>query len=176
MKPTPWIVLFLLFVLPVALGGQVVARQGDPAESPLQEFKSPMILDLPLKDFKGIPWKAGKDFKEVGRFYCEDLVISRLGVAKREESHRGKPSGMRLDIQGAVTVRPSYDRLATLRFDIVKGEARLATTQVSHLNAEEGKTRSFSAEVILGPEDIERLFAAGADPLLRITVTVQNNS
>jgi hypothetical protein len=52
MKPLCLLVLFSLLASPALLAAQVVARQGSPAESPLQEFKSPMVLDLPIKDFK----------------------------------------------------------------------------------------------------------------------------
>src|SRR5689334_15501493 len=42
-----------LFTLAAAsLGAQVVTHQGVPSESPYQEFRSPMVLELPLKDFR----------------------------------------------------------------------------------------------------------------------------
>ena len=167
-------VLTLAFPLPMA--SQVVARQGTVAEAPQQEFKSPMILDLPFKDFKELPFGTGKDFKEVRKYYCDDLAISQLLVTKKEESHRGKPSDWRLEIHGSVSVRPSYDRLATIRFDVVKGEESVATAQVSKLDVEEGRTLDFTTRLSLKPEDVERLFAAGEPALLRVTVTVQDNS
>jgi hypothetical protein len=169
-------ILFCLAVSPVLLDAQVVARQGSPAESPLQDFKSPMVLDLPLRDFKALPFGSGKDFKEVRKYYCEDLVLSQLMLVKKEDSHRGKPPGVRIEIRGAASVRPSYDRRTTLRFDVLKGEERLATTQVFHLSTEEGKTTPFRAELRLPSEELERLFAEGEPPLLRITVTVEDNS
>jgi hypothetical protein len=148
MKPGAWVFLILFVVVPVALCNQVVARQGDPSEAETQEFKSPMILDLPLKDFRTIPWNTGKHFNELHKYYCDDLVISEFLMSKKEDSRHGKAAGMRLDMQGAVTVRPSYDRLATLRFDVIKGEERLAATQVG-IKAGEGKTRQFSTELTL---------------------------
>src|SRR5262245_32615470 len=115
------IAVLVLFVVSAGLQAQVVARQGDPSESPLQEFKSPMILDLPLKDFQVLPFGSGKDFKEVRKYYCEDLVLSQLMVMKKDDSHRGKPPGVKMEIRGSASVRPSYDRMTTLRFDVVKG-------------------------------------------------------
>jgi hypothetical protein len=176
MKSPSLLVLCALLLSPALLEAQVVARQGSPAESPFQEFKSPMVLDLPLKNFKEMPVRTGKDFKEVRKYYCEDLVLSQLLVTKREETQRGKPPGLRLEIRGSVSVRPSYDRLATLRFDVVKGEEKLATSQIFDINAEEGQTHSFSTSLKIAAEDLDRLFADGEPPLLRITVTVQNNS
>jgi hypothetical protein len=53
---------------------------------------------------------------------------------------------------------------------------RDATTQVSEINAEEGKTQSFKARLNLNPEDVDRLFGTGKPTLLRVTVTIQDNS
>lgn len=164
-----------LFLLPVLLAAQVVARQGDPTEAPIQEFKSPMVLDLPLKDFHKTGVGTGKNFKEVRKYYCDDLSISELLVVKRKENPPGKPASMELEIRGAVTVRPSYDRLATLRFDIVKGEERFATNQVYNVNAEEGQTHTFATILPIDAEGLERLFGPGEPPLLRVTVTVRDN-
>ena len=175
MKSLPLLVLIALLLSPARLTAQVVARQGSATNSPFQEFKSPMVLDLPLKNFREMPFGTGKDFKEVQKYYCEDLSISQLLVDKREDAQRGKPSGLRLNIHGAVSVRPSYDRLATLRFDVVKGEERFATNQVFNVNAEEGQTHSFTTSLKIAAEDLDRLFAEGEAPLLRITVTVQDN-
>jgi hypothetical protein len=86
----------LTFAVPLPMTSQVVARQGTAGEAPQQEFKSPMILDLPFNDFKDVPFGTGKDFRAVQKFYCDDLAISQLLVTKKEESHRGKPSSWRL--------------------------------------------------------------------------------
>jgi hypothetical protein len=175
MKLVAPFLLSIVLALPASLHAQVTARQGDPSESAAQEFKSPMILDLPLKDFQRLTSGSGKDFKEVQKYYCDDLTISHLVVVKNEDKRRGKPAGLHLEINGSVYVRPSYDRLATLRFDVVKGEERFTTTQVSDLSAGEGKTRSFKADLHLQPETLDRLFAEGAPALLRVVVTVQDN-
>ena len=166
MKPLYLLVLSSLLAFPTLLTAQVVARQGSPAESPLQEFKSPMVLDLPIKDFKDLPPDTGRDFKEVRKYYCDDVVLSQLSVTKRDDSHRGKPPAVKLDIRGSVSTRPSYDRLATLRFDIVKGEERFATTQVFQINAEEGKTRTFATSLRLEAEEFDRLFVEGEPALI----------
>jgi hypothetical protein len=176
MKSSALLAVVLILALSLPVTSQVVARQGTSAESSLQEFKSPMVLDLPIQDFQRIASGSGKDFKEVRKYYCDDLVISQLLVTKKEETHRDKPASWRLEIRGSVSVRPSHDRLATIRFDAVKGEERVATTQVVDLNAEEGKEQAFKAKLNLTPEDIDRLFAPGEPPLLRVTVSVEDNS
>ncbi|MEA2560115.1 MAG: hypothetical protein QOH06_1619 [Acidobacteriota bacterium] len=168
--------LAFLNLAAASLGAQVVARQGDPAESPLQEFKSPMVLELPLKDFHDLPKGTGRDFKEVRRFYCEDVVLSQLVVSPKKETRRGKSPIVRLDIRGALSVRPSFDRLATLRFDLINGEERFSTTQVPRINAEEGRTSTFSTSLSLEEEEYERFFTTGDNPRLQITVAVSDNS
>ncbi len=91
-------------------------------------------------------------------------MITQLIVTKQEESKRGKPSTIKLDIRGSIAVRPSYDRLAILRFDIVKGEKRFATTQISQIDTEEGRTRTFATSLRLEAEDFYNLFAESAPP------------
>ena len=176
MKPLYLLVLVPLLTSPVLSTAQVVARQGAPAEASPQDFQSPMVLDLPIKDFQYLAPGNGKDFMEVRKYYCEDLVLSQLVVTKQRGSHRGKPPGLKLGIRGSISVRPSYDRLATLRFDLVKGEKHFATAQIFRINAEEGKTQSFSTSLLLEAEELDRLFAEGEPAFLRVTVTVQDNS
>ena len=171
----PLLLLSLILAHSLSLHAQVTARQGDPSESAAREFKSPMILDLPLKDFQRLTSGSGKDIKEVQKYYCDDLTISRLVITKKEESHRGKPSGLHLEIDGSLYVRPSYDRLVTLRFDAVKGEDRLATIQVSDISVGEGRTKGFKADLYVHPAALDRLFAEGMPALLRVVVTVQDN-
>ncbi len=175
MKPLCLLILIPLLAAPASLAAQVVARQGNPEASPFQEFKSPMVLDLPIQNFKNLASGNGRDFKEVRKYYCEDLVITQLIVTKRNDSHRGKPPGIKLDIRGSVAVRPSYDRTATLRFEIVKGSQHFATVLVPNIDAEEGQSRTFSTNLRLPAEDFDRLFTDSEAPLLRVTVTVQNN-
>lgn len=173
MRHDLFLVLALLaFTAP--LPGQVVARQGDPAAVTSEEFRSPMILELPLKDFQLLPYGTGRDFKEVRRYYCEDTTISQFIVTKQ---HGARRSGHTiLQIKGSLSVRPSFDRLATLRFDIMNGNRRLASTQVANINAEEGKTRSFSAKVDLALEEYAILFSPPETAQLRITLTLKDNS
>ena len=49
------------------------------------------------------------------------------------------------------------------------------SAEVAPTKAGEGKTRKFSTELALNADEVARLFAAGADPLLRVTVTVQSS-
>ena len=92
MKLVAATLLYLLFVGP-AVQAQVVARQGDPQESPLQEFKSPMILDLPLKDFPVLPettpFKAELRLaaEEVDRLFAEgEPAVLRVTMAVTDNS------------------------------------------------------------------------------------------
>ncbi len=130
MKPSYLLVLVSLLASPVLLTAQVVARQGTSADSPLEEFKLPMVLDLPIQDFKDLAPATGKDFKEVRKYYCEDLVLTQLLVTKREGSKRSKPSVIKLD-PGIPCGAALLCRLAILRFDVVKGEEPLPQPSVS---------------------------------------------
>jgi hypothetical protein len=161
--------------MPSSLEAQVTARQGDPAASPQQEFRSPMILDLPLYDLRSLPNGTGFTFKEVTKFYCEDVVLSQLVVAKNKD--RGRPPGLRLEIRGMASVRRSYDRWTQLRFELLRGEERIAFVSMPRLSTEEGQTTPFHTEIMLTAQQAERLFSPGESvPNLRVTVTVVDNS
>jgi len=59
---------------------------------------------------------------------------------------------------------------------MINGEERVATIQVPRINAEEGKTRTFSTSVGLEEEEYGRFFSTGDNPRLQITVAVSDNS
>lgn len=110
-------------------------------------------------------------FKEVRKYFCDDLTISDLTVVRKGD----RETGMQLEIRGTVFVRPSYDRKATLRFDAMKSEERLSTAQVADLKAPEEKTRAFKATLNLSADEMAHLFAEGPPATLRITVMVQDD-
>lgn len=172
-----WILalLFSTLVYAALLDAQVNARQGDPSTSPLQQFQSPMVLDLPLPDLGQLSLGKGFTFREVPKFYCEDVVVSQLVMTKLK--NREKPGGFSLEFRGFVSVRASYDRWTTLRFDLLRGQKRIATMGIPRMDTEESRTTPFVKDLKLDASQVERLFAPeDSKPSLRVTVTVENNS
>jgi len=171
------LILTFCLAIPSALLGQVIARQGEVKDSPLHEFTSPMILEMPIKDLPVIAYNGGQDLsKQVQEYYCDGLVISKLLLTKKKDAHRGEAPGLRLEFRGSVTVRPSHDRLATIRFEVINGIDVVASTEAARLNAEEGKATSFSAKMRLSAEDVKRVMGEGKSPSLRLTVAVADNN
>lgn len=169
-RGTSLLIVLLAFSASSALP-QVAARQGEASKQNSTEFKSPMILEASLKDFGQLPMETGRDFREFQQFYCDDLNISRLLISKKP----GKRGGVILAIVGSVKVRPSYDRLATLVFEFLNGEQKVALARIPGINAEEGKIRTFSTKLPLDAEQYRALTDPAETALLRVTVNVVDN-
>lgn len=167
------ILLLALASCAYPLSGQVVARQGEQPVSDVQEFDSPMVLELPLKDFEQLPYGNGFNFKEVRRFYCDDVSISTLVLSKSRGPKRRRAT--MFDLKGSLSVRPSHDRLATLQFDLINGETRFGSWKLDHINAEEGKVKMFNISLLLEGDDYARLFTPRESARLRVTMTVLDN-
>lgn len=165
--------LLIASVLAVPSTAQVVARQGTTSQNQPEEFTSPMVLELPLKDLVNLSFDTGRDFKEVSRFYCDDTSIKRLLLTKKRGSR--KSGATVFDLKGSIGVRPSHDRLAALRFDLVNGEKSFGSSRIAGINAEEGKVRVFNSEISLSPQVYEALFSPPESALLRVTLTVVDN-
>jgi hypothetical protein len=166
------ILLLVLAFCASPVNGQVVARQGEQPVSELQEFDSPMILELPLKNFEQQPYGTGRDFN-VRRFYCDDVSISTLVVHKNRGPKKRRATVF--EVKGSLSVRPSHDRLAALRFDLINGEAHFGTWKLDRINAEEGKVKKFNISLLLEEGDYSRLFTPSELARLRITMTVVDN-
>ena len=75
-----------------------------------------------------------------------------------------------------VHVRPSYDRLASLDFELlpVTGTASYPA-RLGSLDAEEGQVVSEAVRIRLSADDYEALFGAGDAAKLRVTLRVKDN-
>jgi hypothetical protein len=150
---------------------QVTARQGEAAKEVVTEFESPMVLDVPLKGYDSVPSGASKMLGGFRNFVCEDTSLVGLKVVKRVRKSR-----VTLEIAGMVGVRESMDRIVSLRFDLARGERILASAVSKPLDAEEEKVTPFAAKLSVSEQDFVDAFEGEDVPLLRITMSVRDNS
>jgi len=154
-------------------GAQVVAKQGEQAAGKNSTaYHSPMILELPVAGLLRLAENSGKEIRGTSEFICDDAALSRLLIVKRKPKRGG---GANFELQGAVTVRPSWDRLVKLRFELMAGADRLAAAEVQDLEAEEGRISPFTSRLPLDTKALERLTRDEESALLRLTMSVQDD-
>jgi hypothetical protein len=171
----------LLFFVAVAASligsiglAQVTARQGAPAAT---EFRSPMVLEVPLPDMSHLSPGTGKAFnRDIENYRCEGISLHSLTVRVKDRPRKSDTGTVTLEINGAVSIPPSNDRLVDIRFVAKKAEAILGTTSVTKLDAEEDRTTKFRATLRLDQARLIDAFSSDPHPSLEVTVTVSNNS
>jgi hypothetical protein len=169
-RALPAVVAALIATLP--LGAQVVAHQGEKAQAPdVQEFPSPMVLELPL-ELDRLPERSVRDLAQLSRYWCEDahLVGVKLTAVKL-----GKKES-RFEVSGFVQVRESYDRLASVRVELSDGQKAIAGASDDKIDAEEGKSRPFRVRLVVPEEKMQLLRQVGGAAKLILTLTLRNNS
>lgn len=157
---------------------QITARQGSPEQeaNPVQEFESPMVLELPLPDLRKFARGYAKTFsQELQGFVCEDSSIAELTVSRGKTSGRGNNAETSIDLEGIVYVRPSYDRLADLELSLVKDDRTIATATIRGINAEEDYRTKFKTRLKLSLQDFEGAFDGKPSPKLKIMMSVMDN-
>ena len=150
---------------------QVVAKQGEREPGKNSQYHSPMILEFPVAGLVKLRDQNGKEIRGTGDFVCDDASLSRLLIVKMKPKKAG---GTRFELQGAVTVRPSWDRVVNLRFELMDGADRLATVEID-VEAEEGQTARFTDLMVLDAAASERLARVDESALLRLTMWVKDD-
>jgi len=160
-----------LFWISSSVGAQVVAKQGEREPSNNSRYHSPMILELPVAGLVKLREQNGKEIRGTGDFVCDDASLSRLLIVKMKPKKAGET---RLKLEGAVTVRPSWDRVVNLRFELMEGADRLAAVEID-VEAEEGQTARFTDLMVLDAAASERLARVDESALLRLTMWVKDD-
>lgn len=168
----------IAFIVALALtgstvSGQISARQG---EKPVQEFESPMILELPLPQVLDFATGYGKTFsKDIESFVCDDTSIVTLTVIRGKSSGRGDKAKILIDFEGQIYVRPSFDRLVDVEFSVLQGENSIGETAAREIDAGEEYKTKFKATLKLPLQDLEEAFAGEMPPILKIVMSVIDN-
>lgn len=172
-RTTGLIFLLVSSLLAIPLQAQVTARQGSAAEE-MQEFESPMLLDLELPNLALLSVGESHTFSGLRRFVCDDASVPRLLIKKPKQKKRGDK--VEFHIEGTVYVRESHDRFVYLEFRIVQDDQPQAIARVSKLEVEEAEAKSFHTRLLIDREQLEHLFSADAEPKLTILVSVRDNT
>ena len=155
---------------------QVKAYQGKPKQEPVQEFDSPMILELEVPGLGDLsPGESRGIGGPLRRFVCDDASIHTLRVERGRDRKRGGRRETSLVLEGMVHVRESYDRLVNLELTLAKGTRVFAEQTVYRIDAEEEKYRKFKATLALSFEDFDELITGDPVPHLKIVMSVFDN-
>ena len=164
-------VLFLgVSVGSIATDAQVVAKQGT---STVTDFRSPMILEIPLPNLVGQPVGATSSLGPLLAGYsCDGVSIHALLVrlARRKDG-----DALEIQVSGSVKVPSSIDRLVNIDFVIVSDAKTLGAATVKRLDAEEDRTTYFKTRMLLSEEKLREAFDLTPTPILQLTVTVVEN-
>lgn len=149
---------------------QVVARQGKPEpveeERTVEHFDSPMILELPLTEALA---RAPEEyyFKGVGQYQCEGIGFTQLIF------QRGK--GDAVLVKSVLRSKERPKNPFHLRFEILADAKVLVTETAKAIPLEPNRLKPLETKLKLGAENFE-LLAASAEPLLRVTFTVEKEA
>ncbi len=155
---------------------QVSAYQGEAKKNPVQEFESPMVLEVPLQELADLPTGKPKNIGSKLRYFvCEDTSVQALvftrGRNKKRKGHRETP----LDLEGFLYVRPSFDRLANVELSVIKGDVVIAHDVQYRIDAEEGKRSRFKTSFKFPAEEFQAIFGEEPYPKLKIVLSVIDN-
>lgn len=162
------ILVFLVAYQPVL--AQVVAYQGEKAPPvPVQEFESPMILELPFHQAPKMRQGTSAAIKGVAEFICEDVSIQTLTVHKQKSS---KKKGDDYELRGMLYTRLSEDRKANLIAEVLVSGTRLAVGRQDRIDAEEEEHTPFILRFRLDPTAVAALEQGASQAILKLTLEV----
>jgi hypothetical protein len=154
-----------------AIFGQINARQGTDLDTP-NEFKSPMVLDLPFPDPAKLQFDIRHAYAGTQRLFCDDVSVQTFNLTAFRTRKRAK--AIVLQVDGTLFVRSSHDRRVDLEFIIHAEGVVIARTKLSNIDAEEKKVGVFKKSLAVEKEKLAQAAATG-DVLLRVIVTVRDD-
>jgi hypothetical protein len=161
------VVGLLLFAVPSF--AQITARHEESSE--VQQFDSPMLLDLPFPIQNPELWKKGgtKTFsKDLTRFVCENVSFTSITV----QFDKAKNGTVPLNVTAYLKNRPGHDKLVQLRFQVFRdGVAISPGERVLNVDAEEGRAVKVSFRLAVKEEQLRK---EGPDPVLNIRLEAKD--
>jgi hypothetical protein len=158
--------------------GQVTAKQGVVASQGLTDerttFKSPMILEFPISLFDqlrtGPPTAVLRaPVPEVTKYVCNAVSFQNLFLELVRPNKKGE---VVLKAQAILKTDQGMDKLVKLTFEVLSKGETVAKKTIRKIDAEEGKTRSKHAEVVIPEAKTD----PSETPVLRITMEVKDNT
>lgn len=157
---------FLLLATPMA--AQATAQQGVNSESRENEFRSPMVVELSLNRLRKDEYGGLYPFTEQAKFICDEVNLPLLLVKRTNTWSKT----VELNLKATTYVRPSYDRMVTLDFRILKGGIEVKSALGHQIPSKEKKQRSGSVDLVFAKEEFEELLKGAEDLKLLIRMTV----
>jgi hypothetical protein len=159
--------LSVVSVAIVGLLGTQEARQGPVV--PVQQFESPMVVELPL--VVGRPgawasaWRTPEEQKRTRRFVCDRVYVYDLTL-KADKPNREKD----VEIGARLTLAAGHgeDRRVDVLAEIVKGDTVLSSSRINSLKVEEDERSTRPLVVHLSESQLAEM----ASLKLRLTLEV----
>jgi hypothetical protein len=142
------------------------ARQGPVV--PVQQFESPMVVELPL--VVGRPgawnsaWRTPEEQKRTRRFICDLAYVYDL-TFKPEKPSRDKD----VEINGRLTIAAGHgeDRRVDILAEIIQGDSVLTSSKIANLKVEEDERSTRPLVFHLTEAQFDQL------PVLKLRLTLE---
>ena len=160
-----------LILAATTASAQITAYQVKPLVDPAKDFVSPMILDIPVPQLRGVKEAGRMAIGSLREFDCEGVSIRTFVVDQSPFSVTGRT----YEFIGSLLVEESFDRFVTLTLALTDGDKRIfaQVTQVD-ISAEDGETKPFSIRLKVYQAMAEAVDAA-ENLTLRITMHVRED-
>jgi hypothetical protein len=168
-----------LLLLVAALGAfascasadEIVVEHIRAEEEPIQEFDSPMQLEIPAPWLPGISKGDTKNLSlELRKYVCNDTHFRSLIVKKGKTRKSDGKMVTYVEFEGLLSVRESHDKIASLRFSLVKDGKEIGAVVENNIDAEERKNTRFKLKLAVPAEQLE----SGPPPTLEILLYVRD--
>ena len=152
---------------------QVIARQGSASADDVVQFRSPMILELPISNL--VTLSKAEPIAGARKYRCDGVYFSTLQIEKRRTS-RDNAHNITFAVSGTIFVPESNDRFANVTVRLKKGDTSLAAGGRFNIDAEEVKVTPFVVLFDVPKADLADSYATQPAPVLEVTLAVRENS
>ena len=168
------------FAAVVAVSVNCVVAQGGPSDFPpkappfkfdetLPELPTPAVVNMDASWLRSLPqYSEWVDIKNIPRFHCDGAVIRRINIAKA-----GTYSGLlQFNLRFDVGLRKGDDKDITIDYNFLDGDRVVGSGRIDRQNLDEDQNTTFQVSIALAKTDFEKLLAAGAKPIFRLTMSI----
>lgn len=153
---------------------QVTAKSEAPPEDLGKEFRSPMVLSLPVPAVLNVKRPEAEDriyqiaLQGLQGYECDGVVLKSVtGKAKT----RGMSGNSDLEIVITMTVQPGIDKLVNVRAELLVNDQAISADYLHPIDAEERKKATAKLALPFRNNTLQD----GVAPVLRLTITVADN-
>lgn len=164
-------------ILSLCLGSpvpaQVTVRQGGPTP---KVFRSPMIIELPvsilmsMREYSKLEFSRPLHLDDLAGYECDNVVIVQGSGRVLSPNKKGSAG---LEVTLVFKAKAGMDKLVGVAAEVLVADTSLAKASLDRIDVEEGRTTTKQVVPML------RIPVAklpdGTEPILRLTITVDDN-